>query len=112
MSLGDYRVCTDTVTVYRDTDQGIRRVVLENCFLSHRYSLWQTVTGGKSRSAFLLIVPGDKPEVCLGDRVYYGEGPQVTDRIFQDVFTALPVVKKIKPYFWQGQLCHREAEGE
>lgn len=106
----DYSLCDETVTVYRKTEAGILKRVVDGVRL-----ICQTATAaesyGKSRSKkFLLIIPGDYP-LQPGDRVFGGIGPEVTewDAFVPAVVEELYEVSFVKPCYWDGELVHWEA---
>ena len=106
----DYSLCCHTVTCYRREADGIRRQVLENCYLSPRHDTPTESYGKSQEKTFRLIIPGDRPVSC-GDRIYWGTGPETVD--WQSFVPALiPRVYEIgfaKPCFWDGQIIHWEA---
>lgn len=106
----DYSLCDETVTVYRKTEGGILRWVKERARLIRQTSD-TTENFGKSRlKKFLLIIPEDFP-LQLGDRVFAGIGPAVTDwesfipALVEDLFE----ISFVKPCYWDAELIHWEA---
>ena len=70
----EFPLCEQTVTVYRQTEGGIWRQVLDGCFYSWEDVLQDTAPCLQRR--FLLVVPG-RVSLLPGDRVYPGEGPEM-----------------------------------
>ena len=106
----DYSLCDETVTIYRKTETEIIRVVLENARLI-RKTLAPTESYGKSlEKKFWLIIPADFP-LLLGDRVFAGTGPQVTDwkKFIPALVEELYEIGFVKPCYWDGELIHWEA---
>ena len=109
----DYSLCDKTVTVYRRQADQILRLVAQACYYS-----WQEVQvtderGCRRETKCLLIMPGDKQKVFVGDRIFDGVGPDIA---LQDWAAFIPVkvaglseVSYVQPYYWDGMLCHVEA---
>ena len=104
----DYSLCTDTVTVYRQETDGVLRQVVKNCLFAPRGVYRDTVTGAYVRKPFLLVIPEESGSVQLQDRIFPGEGPE---RIRQEQLALLHRVQRCTPYYFEGRLCHWEAEG-
>lgn len=100
-------LCTQTVTLYRHTPQGVTRRVIAGCFYQWQRQLGQD---GLEETKFLLVLPADA-QVCPGDRVYDGIGPeQVAWEQFLPVNTpGLAQTAYVTPYYFQGRLHHIEA---
>lgn len=106
----DYSLCDELVTIYRKTDQGILRRVVEHARLI-RQTATPTERYGKSRSKkFLLIIPEDFP-LLPGDRVFAGIGPETADweNFVPAAVDALYEISFVKPCYWDGELIHWEA---
>ena len=109
----DYSLCDRTVTVYRRKEDEILRQVIDGC-----YYTWQEVqvvdkAGCRRETKCLLIIPGDKQQLLVGDRVLDGVGPDVS---LQNWAAFIPVkvaglaqISYVQPYYWEGALCHVEA---
>lgn len=100
-------LCTQTVTLYRYTPQGVARQVIAGCFYR-----WQRQVGsdGLEQTGFLLVLPAGV-QVQTGDRVYDGVGPEqvVWERFLPVNTTGLGEVAYVSPYYFQGRLHHIEA---
>lgn len=109
----DYSVCRDTVTVYRLQEDKVLRQVVESCFITWEEKFVTDATGTRMGRNFLLILPGDRNEVCLGDRVFDGIGPEITAQQWSAFIPAcvpgLGQVNFVKPCRWEGEICHIEA---
>ena len=109
----DYRSCSQRVTVYRKTSQGIERREIPNCFLQWQEEVSYDLQGRQQERKFLLIQPGTEQLVFAGDRVFDGTGPIITPEEWN---TFLPVLVPglgeadyATAYCWQGDFCHTEA---
>ena len=107
----DYSLCNRTVTVYRNTNGSLQRLVVEGC-----HYVWEDVTvtdvaGTRFERRFLLIMPGSCQRVFPGDRIYDGIGPEeVNWREFIPVKVAgLSETAYVRPRWWGGEICHVEA---
>ncbi len=109
----DYRFCTQTVTVYRSTPEGIFRKVIPGCYLQMQDSAGFAQLGQQRERKFLLVQPGQKQLVFAGDRVYAGIGPQISRQQWRDFLPeqveGLAVAEYATAYFWQDGFCHTEA---
>ena len=77
----DYdRLCNQTVTVYRKTEEAgtskIQREVHKKAFLDFKKTLSVDKLGATEATSFLLIIPGNTQAVFTGDKVLLGEGPE------------------------------------
>lgn len=108
----DYSLCDRTVTLYRWRGGTVTRQVIDNAWYDYRTVQRTDALGSRQERAFQLIIPGDAA-LLPGDRVYDGVGPVITAQQwagFLPVCVAgLSQVQYVKPYFWQGQICHTEA---
>lgn len=106
MSLLDYALCRQTVTVYRFEDGRLQRLVVDGC-----YYAWEDRREGGFDRKFLLVMPGNTQRVFVGDRIYDGVGPEAVDwKDFIPVKVAgLSEVAYVRPWFWEGRMEHLEA---
>lgn len=102
----DYSLCDQTVTLYRKQESGTVGQVLVGCAFSSGLRQRFDTLGTRMEKAFLLIVPG-QTEIRPGDLVLPGVGPAQVQEIPRE---ALPITQ-VRPYYWNGMLCHTEAEG-
>lgn len=112
----DYRLCNQTVTVYRKEDEGYTRTVYRKAFLDFKKTQSVDKTGSKEANSFLLVVPGPSQAVFVGDKVLLGEGPEITTREEWAAFipakvSGLVVVSYVDPKYWNGAIVHTEAGG-
>lgn len=112
----DYRMCNQTVTVYRIKDGKYIRTVYNKAFLDHKKTKTVDNTGSKEANSFLLVIPGTEQCVFVGDKVYDGVGPEIADRDAWAKFIpanvpGLVVVSYADPKKWNGQIVHTEAGG-
>ena len=109
----DYRICQQTVTVYRYTEGTVLRRELRNCFLVWEEEENYSPTGKNRNRKFLLIQPGNEQLVFPGDRVHEGIGPEIAPEDWSQFIPALyPKLGEANyavPYCWQGVFCHTEA---
>ena len=112
----NYRLCDQTVTVYHKEGDSYTRTVYNKAFLDHRKTQTVDKTGNKEANSFLLVIPGNSQAVFVGDKVYDGTGPEITDREAWAAFipskvSGLVVVSYADTKKWQGQIVHTEAGG-
>lgn len=109
----DYSLCCQTVTVYRLAGDCVQRRVYKNAYLQMTDSSTFDAQGKQQERKLLLILPGQDVYLIPGDRVYDGIGPQITAQQwagFIPVLTpGLGQIQYVRPYYWQGILCHTEA---
>ena len=79
----DYRLCTQTVTVYHwDGRQTItRRVIEKGAFLDFKKVQDVSKTGSREVNSFLLVIPCMESPVQVGDKVLLGKGPELSGQI-------------------------------
>ena len=132
----DYRLCNQTVTLYHleqlDPFSCIR-IVFQGAFFDAKKVAAVDKTGIRETNGFLLILPsgwGGRPgwsdsgetgqegkfTLAPGDKVFLGEGPQISDRAAWAAFLparvrGLVVVRDIDVKYWSGSVCHIEAGG-
>lgn len=112
----DYRMCSQTVTVYHKDGDTIKRTVFEIAFMDFRKTQSVDKTGSSEANSFLLVIPGEEQAAFVGDKVLLGEGPEITTREAWAKFIpakmpGLVVVKYADPKYWNGKLVHTEAGG-
>lgn len=109
----DYSMCCQTVTVYRETANGVLRTVVPGCFFQWREERAMEQIGPCKERKFLLVQPGAEQLVFPGDRVYDGVGPEMTVQAWAhflpEQVDGLGEVAYATPYHWEGQYCHTEA---
>ena len=114
-----YGLCNDTVTVYRFDGGAVTRTVHDKAFLDSKKTESVERTGSSEANGFLLVVPGTAQACHVGDKVYYGEGPEVPETDVADWWRSfiptkvdgLVVVKYVDVKRWGGQVTHTEAGG-
>lgn len=112
----DYRMCTQTVTVYHKDGDKYTRTVHERAFLDYKKTQTVDRTGSKEANSFTLVIPGNSQTVFVGDKVYDGIGPEIADREAWAAFIpakvpGLVVVSYADPKKWNGNIVHTEAGG-
>lgn len=112
----DYRLCNQTVTVYRKEGEEYVRKVYDKAFLDHKKTQTVDKTGSKDANSFLLAIPGAEQTVFPGDKVFDGIGPEISDREAWASFIPsknpnVVVVSYADPKKWNGQIVHTEAGG-
>lgn len=108
-----YGLFEQTVTVYRmENGQVIRRIYGGAYLNMHTQMDWDT-QGRQTVRKFQLILPGEDVVLAPGDRVYDGEGPQITaeqwGRFIPALVPKLGQIRYVKPYYGMGILSHTEA---
>ena len=106
----DYSLCCQTVTLYRNTEKGICRRVVENAYLSRKDSRELTDYGQAKTRPFTLILPGNA-DICCGDRVWEGIGPREVawEKFLPAAHEELMEVGYVQKHRWDGQVCHVQA---
>ena len=112
----DYRLCNQTVTVYHRDGGAYTRKVYENAFLDFKKTENVDKTGGHETNSFLLVIPGSKQTVFVGDKVQIGIGAEITTRetwseLVPTKVPGLVVVEYVDPKYWNGKIVHTEAGG-
>lgn len=109
----DYSLCDRTVTIYRRQGEQVLRQVVDGCFFSWQIEQVVDTQGCRRETTCLLVMPGDTQRVFAGDRVFDGVGPEIE---MKDWAAFIPVkvaglaeIGYVKPYYWDGALCHVEA---
>lgn len=125
----DYRLCSQTVTLYHLTGKGsaygCARTVFRGAYLEAEQTGGTDKTGATGQQGFLLVLPsgfggrpvwGEHYTLSPGDKVLLGEGPELTAR--EDWQAMLPavrndlfVVRRVAVRHWQGSVCHAEVRG-
>lgn len=112
MSLLDYSLCRQTVTLYRCRDGAVKRKVLSPVLYEYGVRQVSDERGRRQETMCLLIVP-EKADILPGDRVYDGVGPHINEKqwlhFLPVTVTGLSEINYVRPWFWNGQLCHIEA---
>lgn len=101
---------SQTVTLYRQTPEGIFRQVLDGCFYSWQTEQTEEEAGLRQDTRFLLVIPG-ACDIRPGDRVFDGIGPETVDweRFLPVCVPGLSQVAYVKPCYFGSILCHTEA---
>ena len=101
-----YPLCDRTVTLYRRKGAAVERRILEGCF----YHYEDSANEMQFQRKFLLIRPGAE-EICPGDRVFDGIGPETVDwETFLPICVpGLGEVAYATPWYWDGRNVHWEA---
>lgn len=107
-----YPLCDRVVTVYRREKDGVLRRVVAGCYYHYQDVCTTDGQGTQFVRKFLLIQPGED-RIYPGDRIYDGEGPEVTaadwDSFLPVTVAGLSQVAYAAPWYWEGRLCHTEA---
>lgn len=128
----DYRMCSQTVTVYHYEDGKITRTEYPRAFLDFRKNQAVDKTGSREANSFLLVIPCPREVnsndpmwvdylrhsnklISVGDKVMKGVGPKVTPEEWAAFIPAkvpgLVVVKYVDPKYWGDRMVHVEAGG-
>ena len=113
----DYRLCTQTVTIYHKSgDTYTRNIIKNGAFLDFKKTQSVDKTGSSEANSFLLVIPGREQAVFVGDKVLIGEGSEISTR--EDWASLIParvpglvVVSYADPKYWNGEIIHTEAGG-
>lgn len=107
----DYRLCDQTVTVYHKEGSGVRRTVCPRAFFERKLQRTVDAGGERQENTFLLVIPGEKQQVFVGDKVLRGIGEEVTDwaSLIPARVPELVCVKSVAVRYWQGKPVHTEA---
>lgn len=101
-----------TVTLYRNAQGQICRRVVEGCFLEWHLEQRTDRWGSRQETPFLLVLPGEQ-DVRPGDRVFQGEGPEITPEQWPEFLPVrvpgLVQVAYVRPCRWNDRICHTEA---
>jgi len=108
-----YPLCDRTVTVYRKQGNSILRQVIEGCYYTCEQAQTLDANGCRTKTRFLLVIPGDAQKVFVGDRVMDGIGPHITPQQWPNFLPVntptLSQVEYVLPCYRDGRLCHVEA---
>lgn len=112
----DYRLCNQTVTVYHKEQDTITRSVYNRAFLDWKKTQTVDKTGSKEANSFLLVIPGSTQTVFVGDKIFDGEGPEISDQAAWREFIpskvpGVVVVSYADPKKWGNVIVHTEAGG-
>lgn len=109
----DYSLCDRTVTIYRKNGNQILRLVADNCFFLIQQEQEMHDNRCQTQTLCFLVMPGDSQLVFPGDRVYDGIGPQITaedwSSFVPETVPGLAQISYVKPWYYEGKLCHVEA---
>ena len=103
-----------TITVY-DKDNFTKKVY-HNGFFDFKKVQNVDRTGSHEVNGSLIIIPGANQPFKVGDKVYMGKGPDISNRAEWSAFIpskypGLVVVKYVDPKYYMGALVHWEAGG-
>ena len=108
----DYRLCDQTVTVYRLQAGKVARTVVEQAYYRWQVEQVTDELGSRQETLFSLILPGDH-KLLPGDRIYAGIGPEISAQQWGNFLpvavSGLSQIQYVKPCYWQGEVCHIEA---
>lgn len=112
----DYRLCTQTVTVYHKEGGTITRTVYDRAFLDFKKTENVDKTGSREVNSFLLVLPCDRQTVFPEDKVLLGIGDEIATTAQWAAFIparvpGLVVVKYVDLKYWNGHIVHLEAGG-
>jgi hypothetical protein len=112
----DYgKLCRQTVTIYRKTQDAVSRTVYKNAFFELKKTQNVDRTGRKEANSFLLVIPGSKQAVYAADKVFEGEVPEISAQEWSAFnpkeVPQLVVVSYADPKYYNGALIHTEAGG-
>ena len=110
------KLCRQTVTVYhKEADGTFSRTVHEHAYLDYKKTQTTERTGSKEANSFLLIIRGSVQTVHVGDKVFDGEGPEISvtewSTFIPSKVPGLVVVSSADPKKWNGRIVHTEAGG-
>lgn len=108
-----------TVTLYHWQEGGVRRTVLRGVFWQRGRRMVPETGGARTGSMLLLVIPaaagdyGQDYTLEPGDRVFEGEGPDLTAADWPAFVPAanprVAVVEYVTPFTRRGRLHHVEA---
>lgn len=136
----DYSLCNQTVTLYHaDLKNGFQctRTLFRGAFFDAKKVQTVDKIGRQEANSFLLVLPSGwngRPvwvdvaaaqplgadqtvfSLAAGDKVFLGEGPEITDLVAWGKFIPasvpeLVVVKDVDVKYWNAAVCHIEAGG-
>ena len=105
----DYSPCCQTVTIYRQTPEGVIRKVCNRAYYVYTDKMsmtpWETIPNRK----FHLILAGAE-DVCCEDRIYPGVGPEQVDwdNFVPATVPGLSIAANVCRHQWFGKICHVE----
>lgn len=117
--INDYSLCRQTVTVYRYADGTVTRTVHRHAYFERKLTGSLSRTGDSEQGTFLLVIPGSKQVVGVGDKVFDGIGPTIpaTEQtqwwrsFIPSKVDGLVVVRSVALRRWDGRVTHTEASG-
>ena len=136
----DYSLCNQTVTLYHaDLKNGFQctRTLFRGAFFDAKKVQTVDKIGRQEANSFLLVLPSGwdgRPvwvdaaaaqllgadqtvfSLAAGDKVFLGDGPEISDRTDWGNFIpasvpGLVVVKDVDVKYWNAAVCHIEAGG-
>jgi len=136
----DYSLCNQTVTLYHaDLKNGFQctRTLFRGAFFDAKKVQTVDKIGRQETNSFLLVLPSgwdgrpvwvdmaaaqplgtDQPVFSLaaGDKVFLGDGPEISDltdwgKFIPASVPGLVVVKDVDVKYWNAAVCHIEAGG-
>lgn len=136
----DYSLCNQTVTLYHaDLKNGFQctRTLFRGAFFDAKKVQTVDKIGRQETNSFLLVLPSGwdgRPvwvdmaaaqplgadqtvfSLAAGDKVFLGDGPEISDRTDWGNFIpasvpGLVVVKDVDVKYWNAAVCHIEAGG-
>lgn len=109
----EYGLFEQTVTIYQLREEQVIRTVAEGAYLQMKTEQTCDAQGHRQEVKFLLILPGEGVSLSPGDRVYDGIGPEISPRQWSRFVPVqvpkLGQIQYVKPFYFQGVLCHTEA---
>ena len=109
----DYGLCDQTATIYHKENGTVTRTLIKNCYWEYRREHISDVQGTRMENRFLLILPGPEQQICPGDRVFFGIGPEISLEEWPLFIPARDIrvgeAEYVTPFYREGALCHTEA---
>ena len=106
-------VFSQTVTLYRLREGQVQRWVSTRAYMEMEDQLTVDEHGCRQKRKFVLSLSGQDGPLEPGDRVYRGNGPEITaqdwDQFIPALVEGLGEVRYVKPYYWRDVLCLTEA---
>ena len=87
--------------------------MVDGCYYFWETKVVKALSGTRRDTKFLLIMPGVSQRVFVGDRIFDGVGPYITEedwpRFLPSEITGLGQVAYVRPTWWDGAVTHVEA---